>query len=698
MNPSNSSSSIQAKESKEDRNSHLPGMQRCPVDVFHRSDEISFSFEIASKISRGEWIDGTLSATLMSFRLFLWMHLGYIVLWSLDTVSLSGRRFPRLDRVTVEIPEGVTAVLGQSGVGKTSLLNLLVGFERPTSGRMEFRGSVSSNRLPLFWVPAQQGLWPHMTVRDHLMTVANGDDHQQAAVSDQLLAKFDLVEQSDAKPGSLSMGERSRLSVARALASNACVLVMDEPLSNVDSSRSGHYWAAIREHCSIHETSIVIATHSPEVVLREADHVLCLSDGRVTFCGDVTSLYQSPPSRELAEVLGPCNWLSSIEANRWFHSRFPANATAPEISSTSCIRPESIEIELRPESPLIVEKSQFAGSVGEIELRDEGSGEVIPVIYRPRGPRRIQRGDRVVVKLLTLLLLMTSLAGCFVGASSPLSVKNETTWQMPPEGARVPAPRGMTVSPENEYLVLDNVGRVLVFDENGDLKKQWWMPEYSVGKAEGICVLKDGRIVVADTHYHRVIFFDHEGAVTGMFGQRGSGPGDFVYPVAIAQDPEENLYICEYGQNDRVQKFRPDGTFLLQFGGPGIEPGSFQRPSGIVWYDHQLFVVDAFNNRIQVFTEEGKLVAILGESDKISEVHYPYDIAVDQNGDLFVVEYGAGRVSKFSRTGRLLGRYGSSGPGQKRAQFSTPWGLTFDRRGRLYVCDTGNRRIVELEL
>jgi sugar lactone lactonase YvrE len=256
----------------------------------------------------------------------------------------------------------------------------------------------------------------------------------------------------------------------------------------------------------------------------------------------------------------------------------------------------------------------------------------------------------------------------------------------------------MTVSPNDEYLVLDNVGRVLVFNENGDLQKSWWMPEYSVGRAEGICVLKDGRIVVADTHYHRIIFFDHDGAVTGMFGQRGSAPGDFVYPVAITQDPDENLYICEYGQNDRVQKFRPDGTFLLQFGGPGIEPGFFQRPSGIVWYDHRLYVVDAFNNRIQVFTEEGKLVAILGESDRIAEVHYPYDITVDQHGNLFVVEYGAGRVSKFSRTGRLLGRYGHSGPGQTVAQFSTPWGLAFDRRGRLYVCDTGNRRIVELEL
>ena len=304
----------------------------------------------------------------------------------------------------------------------------------------------------------------------------------------------------------------------------------------------------------------------------------------------------------------------------------------------------------------------------------------------------------MILKLL-LLLLLVGISGCFDDGSPVLSVKRESNWLMPPDGPRVPAPRGMTVTRDNEYLVLDNVGRVLAFDQNGDLQRQWWMPQYSVGKPEGICKLKDGRVAVADTHYHRVVLFDQDGQVTSTFGQFGSEPGEFVYPVKVTQDPDEYLYVCEYGRNDRVQKFRPDGTFVLQFGGPGTEPGQFQRPSGIVWYNHKLYVVDAFNNRIQVFKDDGTFVAILGDSDKIAEVHYPYDIAVDQNGDLFVVEYGAGRVSKFSRGGQLLGRYGKSGSGQSEAQFSTPWGLAIDRRrDRLYVCDTGNRRIVELEL
>ena len=621
------------------------------------------------------------------------------MLWTLDTVSLSGRGLPRLDGISLEIPEGVTAVLGQSGVGKTSLLNLLVGIERPTSGKVHFHATASKGRLPLFWVPPQHGLWPHLTVQEHLTTVSPQHATKKDCDQQELLAKFDLQELADAKPGSLSLGEKSRLNVARSLASHANVIVMDEPLSHVDSSRSGSYWQAVREHCQTHGTSIVLATHSPEVVLREATNVICLNHGRMVYSGDVTTLYERPPSRELAELLGPCNWLASDAANQWLKQPIAQTSLEQfETTKSPCIRPECLEVHSDSESPLRIEDSRFAGSSAEIAVYDERSGVTQNFICRPQGTTRFKRGDRVTLRVIQLLMIVISLSGCFGDASPVLPVKHESNWSMPPDGARVPAPRGMTVSPSNEYLVLDNAGRVIVYDQNGDLQKQWWMPEYAIGKAEGILVLKDGRIAVADTHYHRIVFFDHEGNFTGTFGQRGSEPGDFVYPVKIAQDPDENLYICEYGQNDRVQKFRPDGTFILQFGGPGIEPGKFQRPSGIVWYDQKLYVVDAFNNRIQVFTDEGKLVEILGESDKIAEVCYPYDITVDQNGDLYAIEYKAGRVSKFSRSGRLLGRYGSSGPGQKVAQFSTPWGLKIDRRGRLYVCDTGNRRIVELEL
>ena len=642
-----------------------------------------------------------------------------MTLWSLDAVSLSGRRVPRLDRVTVEIPRGVTAVLGPSGAGKTSLLNVLVGFECPSSGRVDFRAASNKGRLDVFWSPPSQGLWPHLTVREHLQTVTS------AGNVDELLGRFDLGALADARPGSLSLGERSRLSVARALASSASVLVMDEPLAHVDESRVGSYWKVIREQCVSADTSLVFATHSPEAALREASQVLCLTDGKLSYSGSVRDLYEEPSSPELAAMLGPYNWLTAEEADRWFaelaidhvgaetfspnangvgalESQSPTRAHAAGVAAkrrggeTLCIRPERLGVEASSNGSLKVEAARFAGSSAEVDLVDECGGVRRTFVHRPARPT-LKTGDRVLLKMLMLLLALLLLPGCDSGAEPTLHVKHEGYWSMPPDGPRVPAPRGMTVSPQGEYLVLDNAGRVLVFDKEGDLQRQWWMPDYSVGKPEGICVLKDGRIVVADTHYHRVVFFDHEGHVTGMFGQLGTEPGDFVYPVAVIQDADENLYVCEYGNyNDRVQKFRLDGTFVAQIGGYGTGDGQFQRPSGMVWFDDRLYVVDAFNNRVQVFGKDGALVAILGDSDKISDLHYPYDIAVSEKGELFVVEYAAGRVSKFDRTGKLLGRYGTTGT--QAAQFSTPWGLAIDKRGRLYVCDTGNRRIVELEL
>lgn len=293
-----------------------------------------------------------------------------------------------------------------------------------------------------------------------------------------------------------------------------------------------------------------------------------------------------------------------------------------------------------------------------------------------------------------LLCCLISITGCHKADSlNSLPVRGEDYWNVPPEAIKIPAPRGILAGPNEECFVLDNAGRVLVYGPDGKVARKWWMPEYSVGKPEGICVLQDGRIAVADTHYHRVVMFDHEGKFLTAFGKLGKEPGEFIYPVKVIQDPAGDLYVCEYGENDRVQKFQTDGTFLLQFGSIGTEPGQFQRPSGIAWFDHRLYVVDAFNNRIQIFSEQGEFQGVLN-TDADASLYYPYDISVTPQGEFYVAEYGAGRVSKFDLQGKLLGRFGA--PGTGRGQFSTPWGISVDHAGRVLVADTGNRRVVRL--
>lgn len=284
------------------------------------------------------------------------------------------------------------------------------------------------------------------------------------------------------------------------------------------------------------------------------------------------------------------------------------------------------------------------------------------------------------------------LAGCGGGSrrEAALAIREVHVWPVPPLEAQQPAARSLAFAAGGELVALDNAGRVLVYGAGGGVQREWRMPEFSAGKPEGVLVLEDGHVVVCDTHYHRVVEFDGRGGIVRMFGREGRGPGEFIYPVAVTRDASTNLYVAEYGSNDRVQVFTREGQPLRAFGTFGTGPGAFQRPSGLVWHESRVYVADAFNNRIQVFTDQGRFLEIL----VTPPLRFPYDLRKGPEGALYAVEYGAGRVTKMTLEGRLIGRYGTSGSDV--GQFATPWSLAVDGAGRILVADTGNRRIVEL--
>lgn len=291
----------------------------------------------------------------------------------------------------------------------------------------------------------------------------------------------------------------------------------------------------------------------------------------------------------------------------------------------------------------------------------------------------------------SILLGLLLCSGCRNDDVAKLPVTGIETWPLPAFEGRMPGPRSVGVFPDDRVVALDNAGRVLVFRPDGTLDASWTMPEFSVGKPEGVRVMLDGRIAVTDTHYHRVVLFTPDGKVERMFGSEGAGPGQFIYPVGVTQDPAGFLYVAEYGSNDRVQKFTADGAHVLTLGSFGTGPGALQRPSGLAWHKGLLYVADAINNRIQIYNAETGAHA--GSLDRLG-LDLPYDVAVDRDDTLLVVEYGAGRVTRATLDGKVLGRFGSTGP--DRGQFSTPWGMTVDSRGRIRIADTGNRRIVGL--
>lgn len=626
------------------------------------------------------------------------------LLWTLRGVWLGGENGPRLDDVSLEIGAGVTAVLGQSGAGKTSLLNLLVGFEKPDAGEIIAHAPIPplspSFSLPLFWVPQDDGLWHHLTVREHLEVVSGNAGRAEtfntqhstinapratrhAPTVTELLAQFDLMDRAMARPDELSQGERARLSVARALAANATVLVMDEPLVHVDSARIGKYWAAIREHVERTGASLIFSTHSPQAVMGEAQRVICLRDGKVLYAGEAETLYWQPPSRELAECLGETNWLAPDEARVWLH-----RAEEKERS----FRPEEIAVAPSDTGECVVESSRFHGSVAEAQLRHEPSGAKKTFFHRPSS-NHLKAGTRVALKVLTLLFLLVAVAGCDNDNAPKLEFSEISYWSMPSDGPRLPQPRSVAIAPTGDIVALDRVNRVLIYDASGAVKHWWRMPEVAKGRPEGVTVLRDGSIVVCDTHYSRVITFSPQGTILATFGSEGTLNGQFVYPVGITKDAQENLYVCEYGGNDRVQKFTRDGKHLLTFGAFGTGAGEFQRPSGILWHEGKVYVADAINNRIEVYSDDGEFLKTLGGTGSPLRLNFPYDVTLGGDGVLYVIEYGAGRLSKITFDGQLLGRFGAAGQGAN--QFYTPWGLASDGK-LIVVADTGNRRLVVL--
>ncbi|MEO2032904.1 MAG: ATP-binding cassette domain-containing protein [Planctomycetaceae bacterium] len=308
-------------------------------------------------------------------------------LWRIDSVVLNGTQHNRLDGVTCSIAAGVTAILGSSGAGKTSLLGLLAELEKPDSGTVQRLFHADAGRLPLYWAPQGGGLWPHLTVRQHLTEIGKDGDS-----ADKLLSQFDLTDRQSAYPGDLSQGERARLSVVRALAVPASVLLFDEPLVHVDGEQKMAGWQTIRTTIRDAGAHLVLTTHEPEIVLREADSVICLKNGQLEWNGPVLKLYYDPPNEPVGRFLGPLNWFETGEQQRCL----PIHARKDQ---ARCLRPEQLQVEVSDDglNSGEVVSSDFMGSHAETTVRFAESSETRTLVHRPPAAMRV--GEFVVLRV-----------------------------------------------------------------------------------------------------------------------------------------------------------------------------------------------------------------------------------------------------------------------------------------------------------
>src|SRR5262245_30595162 len=239
------------------------------------------------------------------------------------TVESLVKRYGRvvaLDGVSVAFPSGaLTAILGPSGCGKTTLLRSLAGFIPVDGGQILFGvedvTALSSQARGTAMVFQQYALWPHMTVFDNVAYGLRLRKVPAAEVRARVEKVLDLVELGQItdvtrrRPGELSGGQQQRVALARALVVEPRVLLMDEPLSNLDAQVRQRLRAEVRRLQKAVGITTVYVTHDQEEALAIADTVVLMNAGRVVQAGTPEAMYFSPQTAFAAEFLGVSNQL-----------------------------------------------------------------------------------------------------------------------------------------------------------------------------------------------------------------------------------------------------------------------------------------------------------------------------------------------------------------------------------------------------
>jgi iron(III) transport system ATP-binding protein len=340
--------------------------------------------------------------------------------------------------LTVEPGEFVT-LLGPSGCGKTTTLRMVAGLERNTAGRISIGDIVASDPAAGVFLPPEQrqlgvvfqsyAIWPHMTVFENVAYPLRVRRRPAAEIREQVAAALRLVEMeafADRPSPALSGGQQQRVAIARALVFAPRVLLLDEPLSNLDArlrTQMGDEFRALQRRLAI--TSLYV-THDQEEAMALSDRVVVMDRGRVLQIGSPESIYQRPASRAVAAFFGSPNLLDG--------------------RVTACRQLGENEYRLSVAG---------AGWQGECRASQAyGSGEAVIVLARPENialkagsepgaitfagkvQQKIFRGPRVSLKVATpdrvINMDASALSGFGVGDRIELAIAPASAWAIRP--------------------------------------------------------------------------------------------------------------------------------------------------------------------------------------------------------------------------------------------------------------------------
>lgn len=331
--------------------------------------------------------------------------------------------FTAINNVTLEIPEGeLIALLGPSGCGKTSLLRVIAGLEQPDSGRVLLNGVDQTSKhvreREIGFVFQHYALFRHMTVFDNIAFGLRVKKRPERPSESQIKTKvFDLLKLvqldwlADRFPDQLSGGQRQRIALARALAVEPKVLLLDEPFGALDANvrKELRRWLR-RLHDELHVTSIFV-THDQEEAMEVSSRIVVMNKGVVEQVGTPEEVYEHPRSPFVSRFLGDVNIFHGrvdrdwLDLNGW---RVPAPVgieAREEIAAY--VRPHDVRITLDAEPHLPAARIRHvhnAGSVFKLELDvlDHEREDTIEVEISRREFQelQVQAGDTIYIKLV----------------------------------------------------------------------------------------------------------------------------------------------------------------------------------------------------------------------------------------------------------------------------------------------------------
>ncbi len=270
-----------------------------------------------------------------------------------------------VDDFSLDIREGeLFFLLGPSGCGKTTCLRMVAGFLAPDSGELRF-GEKPMNRVPPHkrntgMVFQNYALWPHMTATENIAYGLRVRKTPRAEREHRVLEALKMVRLESRAlhyPNQLSGGQQQRVALARALVINPDVLLLDEPLSNLDAQLRLEMRAEIKRLHGEKQTTALYVTHDQDEALSIADRIGIMREGKLTQVGTPRELYRAPQSRFVAEFIGETNFIPATIKS------FDQNETVAETPlGIVCASPQNglqigqnVWLSIRPESWQIVE-------------------------------------------------------------------------------------------------------------------------------------------------------------------------------------------------------------------------------------------------------------------------------------------------------------------------------------------------------